>query len=678
MGVLDIDFTESHRTRQLDQHTNSTHHPSMHRLVLMPSGRQGDVAAGMTVLDAARQLGVELAAICGSRQTCGKCLVNVESGSFPKHGITSNNDHLSEPSQREQDYAEKHGLDLSTQRLGCNARITGDVLITVPENSLAHKQVIRKAAGELTVEVAPAMRLVVAEVSEAVLGGPSDWSRLQTALAEQWQLTDLTLDARLLTTLQPTLRKENGTVTVTLWQDREIVRIEPGYVDSLYGVAVDVGSTTVAMYLCDLQTGAVLATDTMMNPQVRYGEDLVSRISYAAHEEQGSKRLHQSVIGALNKLAGNVAESAGIDPTEITDVVLVGNTVMHHILLGLNPVELGHLPFALATDAAIDLKARDLGINAVHEAAQVHLLPCIAGYVGADNVAVLLAEYPDLDKEQITLVVDIGTNAEILLFGKGKILSASSPTGPALEGAQIKHGQRAAAGAIERIRIRDGQPRYKVIGDERWNDELNPGESLRPTGICGSGIIEVVAELFTDGVIVKAGRFVKEAEEHYSRVRRGEKGLEFVLATAEETATDQDIVITQRDIRSVQLAKGGLYAGVRLLMDALEVDQVDHIRLAGAFGSYIDPLYAMQIGLIPDCDLSQVVSAGNVAGDGARVALLNWEQRRNIQQIVHEVEYVETAAKKIFQDMFIDALALPHQNDPFPNLEQFKAGMETA
>lgn len=630
-----------------------------HRLVLMPSGRRGDVPDGITILEAARRLGVELEAVCGGRQTCGTCQVHIETGNFTKHGITSSGDHLSPPEQREQEYAEKNGMDLTTRRLACHARITGDVLVNVPESSLARKQVVRKAAGELTVEVHPAVRLVYVELTPEKLGGRADWERLQVALAEQAGLQGLTLDFALLPDLQRILREENDAVTVTVWQDREIIRIEPGYKDGLYGVAVDVGSTTIAAYLCDLRTGAVLATETMMNPQVRYGEDLISRISYAAHQDQGAAKLRRAVIGGLNTLFTNAAQAAGIDPTAIMDVVLVGNTVMHHILIGFDPIPLGHLPFSLAVDEALDFAARDLGLKAVHTGARVHVLPCIAGYVGADNVAVLLAEQPYLT-DDVTLIVDIGTNAEILLGTKDQMLSASSPTGPAFEGAQISQGQRAAAGAIERIRIQNGAVRYKVIGDDRWNDELAPGESLRPTGICGSGIIEVVVELHAAGLIDSGGRFVDNV---HPRMRRHGRAAEFVLATAEESASGEAVTVTQRDIRAVQLAKGALAAGVTLLMARMGVDHVDHVRLAGAFGSYIDPEYALRLGLIPPCPLAQVVAVGNAAGDGARIALLNREQRGAIQRLAREVDYIETAAAQQFQDDFINALALPDAAD---------------
>jgi uncharacterized 2Fe-2S/4Fe-4S cluster protein (DUF4445 family) len=640
-----------------------------HRLILMPSGRQGDVPHGETVLKAAQSLGVEIESICGGRQTCGKCLVNIESGTFPKHGITSHPDHLTPPNDTETTYAHDHQLDTGTQRMACSARIMGDVLITVPEESQARKQVIRKAASDVTIEVAPAMRLYYVEIEPAMLGGPADWERVQAALADQWELEAVTIDPVLLRTLQQALRDGKWAVTLTVWQDREVVRVVPGYDDGVYGMAVDVGTTTVAGYLCDLRTGEVLTTEAMMNPQVRFGEDLMSRVTFAMMEDNGVNRMHRAIIKALNDLVTRAANSAGIAPDAVTDMVLVGNTVMHHLMLGIDPSQLGRVPFALSTWDSVDIKARDLGLNAIHTGAMVHVLPCIAGHVGADNVGVLLAEQPHID-DQISLVVDIGTNAEILLGNGDRMLSASSPTGPAFEGAHILHGQRAAPGAIERVRIdrETGAVRYKVIGDERWNDELDEGTKLSATGICGSGIIEVVAELFAAGLIDETGRFRPDSPERCMAIKFNGNLGEITLATAAETSTGQPVIVTQKDIRAIQLAKGALYAGARLLMDHLGVTHVDRIKLAGAFGSYIDPWHAMVIGMLPDCDLVDVSAVGNSAGDGARIALLNMEQRRIAQQAARGVEYIETGSESTFQERFVDAMSLPHAKDAFPHL----------
>jgi uncharacterized 2Fe-2S/4Fe-4S cluster protein (DUF4445 family) len=438
----------------------------------------------------------------------------------------------------------------------------------------------------------------------------------------------------------------------------------------VYGLAVDIGSTTVVAHLCDLRTGQVLATEAMMNPQVRYGEDLMSRVSYGMMEPQGVARLHRSVIGALNDLAKRAAATAGLTTEDLLEVVLVANTVMHHLLLGIDPVELGGAPFALAISDPVDLKARDLSLK-LHPAARVHVLPCIAGHVGADNVAVQLAEAPH-QQDELMLIIDVGTNAEIVLGNREAVCCASSPTGPAFEGAQITHGQRAAPGAIERVRIDPLtlEPRFKVIGGDDWvSPDSAPSDHVRATGICGSGIIEAVVEMFLAGIIDQDGRFNENGPSRSPRVRFDGRRGEYVLADPSQTVTGSPMVVTQNDVRAIQLAKGALYAGVKLLMEHKGVTTVDRIVLAGAFGSYIDPQHAMILGMIPDCELSKVVAVGNAAGDGARIALLNRDQRTEAARIARRVEHVQTAVAANFQAEFVGAMALPHATDPFPHLE---------
>lgn len=648
------------------------------QLALMPSGRRGRVPRGTTLLEAARQLGVEIESICGGRQTCGKCQIVVEEGHFAKHGLTSAADHLAPVAEREAEYIAEHGL--GGRRLACAAEVAGDLLINVPEESQARKQVIAKAATDRVIEVRPAVRQVYVELAGATLtshGG--DWERIKLALAEQWQLGEVGIDPVMLPSLQPALGDEKAQLgdgrsgaTLTLWHDREVLRVQPGYAEGVYGLAVDVGSTTVVMHLCDLRTGQLLATEATMNPQVRYGEDLMSRVSYGMREPQGVARLHRAIITALNDLARRATAPAGLALEDVFELVLVGNTVMHHLLLGIDPVSLGGSPFALAVSGPVDVKARDLGIK-LHPAARVHVLPCIAGHVGADNVAVQLAEAPHRQDEMM-LVVDVGTNAEIVLGNRERVVCASSPTGPAFEGAQITHGQRAAPGAIERVRIDPStlEPRFRVIGHESW---LGPGqappEGLRATGICGSGIIEAVVEMYTSGIIRHEGRFDENAPARSPRVRFNGRQAEYVLATADQTATGAPIVVTQNDVRAIQLAKGALYAGVKLLLDhlGLAVSDIDRIVMAGAFGSYIDPRHAMILGMIPDCDLSRVEAVGNAAGDGARIALLDRTQRQEAARLAQWVEHVQTAVAANFQAEFVSAMALPHATDPFPHLE---------
>ncbi len=680
------------------------------RVIFQPLGRQGDIPIGTTLLEAARQLGVEIESICGGHQTCRKCKVLVENGDFPKFGVRSAAEHVTAPGERERVSAERFQFEANA-RMSCACQVRGDLVIQVPEESQTRKQVVRKAAGvERPITVDAAMRLYYVELPPAPLKDHrGDWERLCDELRAVHGLTELRADLTVLRTLQPALAAENRAVTVTVWQEREVVRVLPGFHDRLYGVAVDVGTTTVAGHLCDLRTGEILATASRMNPQVPFGEDLMSRVSYAMMNADGVARMHAAIIEGLNGVVADLCDDAALAsddlapaelaPTDIVEMVLVGNTTMHHLLLGVDPRELGGAPFSLVTHGALDVKARDLGLH-IAPGGNIHIPPCEAGHVGADNVGVLVAEAPYTQDANL-LILDIGTNGEILLGNRARVLSASSPTGPAFEGAQIHHGMRAAAGAIERVRIDPAtlDVTYKIIGREEWIESheaetevgrleadgapLSPVEhrrrkreailnpALRAAGICGSGIIEAVAELFKAGLLAPNGRFI-EATHPRLRVGLGEGGgkAEFVLAWPHETSSGRAIVVHSDDIRAIQLGKAALYAGSKLLMQRLNLTTVDKIVLAGGFGSYIDPLHAMILGLIPDCALEQVQAVGNAAGDGARMILLDKSKRAEAQWAARWVTYVETAVEPSFQEEFVAALDLPHAVDPFPHLRE--------
>ncbi len=636
-------------------------------IALMPSGRRGQVPRGTNLLEAARQLGVELESICAGRQTCGKCQVIVEDGQFPKHGLTSSAAHLTPLDGREAKYTLDHTL-APGRRLACACEALGDLLLVVPEESQARKQIIAKAATDRAIDVQPAVRQAYVEVEPASMESDiGDWERVQQALLDQHGLRDLTIDVLALPALQPALATGKSAVTLTIWQDREVLRVQPGYREGAYGLAVDGGSTTIVVHLCDRRTGAVLATEASMNPQVRFGEDLMSRVSYVMMHPDGTEKMHRAVIAALNDLARKAVQTAGVPLDGVVDMVLAANPVMHHLLLNLNPVELGGAPFALALNSALDVKARDLGLK-FNPAARVHVLPCIAGHVGADNVAVQLAEAPH-QQDDLMLIVDVGTNAEIVLGNREQVFCCSSPTGPAFEGAQITHGQRAAPGAIERVRVDPvtWEPRFKLIGQETWV-AAGQAADMKATGICGSGIIEAIAELFLAGIIDRDGRFNENGPARSPRVRRTGRTGEYILADGAQTSTGQPITVTQSDVRAIQLGKAALYAGVKLLMQARGVDKVDRIVLAGAFGSYIDPKHAMILGLIPDCELDKVVAVGNAAGDGARLALLNCEARLEAGRLARSAVHVQTAVAPSFQAEFVGAIAIPHATDVFPHL----------
>jgi len=633
-------------------------------VVFTPSGRRGRFPDGVSVLDAARALGVDLDSVCGGRGICGRCQVVPMDGGFPKHGITSSPEHLIAITEPEERYRTRDGL-AGDRRLGCHARICGDLVVDVPPESQIHKQVVRKEADAHPIEVLPVVRLHFLEVTQPTLGSTGgDEERLLEALARDWDLTGLAVDPSVLPGLQRALRDGDWTVTVAVHDGETVTAVWPGYRDMLVGVAFDVGSTTVAGHLCDLHTGEVLASAGAMNPQIRFGEDLMSRVSYVMMHPGADRELTDAARGCLNDLLGELCATAGLETTDVVEVTLVGNPIMHHLVFGLDPTELGGAPFALVTDRALRMPARELDLH-VHPGARVYALPLIAGHVGADTAGVILSEAPH-DQEIVNLLVDVGTNAEIVLGNRDRLLAASSPTGPAFEGAQISCGQRAAPGAIERVRIdrETLEPRFRVIGTEAWSDE--PGFADVPvTGVAGSGIIELVAELFLAGVITADGVIDGTVADRTPRVVANDRTFSYVL---HDPPGGPRLVLTQNDVRQIQLAKGALYAGCKLLMDHYGIDRVDRIRLAGAFGAHIDPVHALVLGLVPDCDPANVTSAGNAAGTGARIALLNRDARAEIEEVVRRVEKIETATEPRFQEHFVGAMGLPHATDPFPRL----------
>ena len=637
------------------------------QVVFTPSGRRGRFPAGTKVLEAARALGVDLDSVCGGRGICGRCQIVQSIGEFPKHGIDSRADHLSEFGPIEQRYHDKRAPLAPGRRLGCSTHIRGDVVIDVPPDSQVHRQVVRKRAEVHAIRVDPVVRLHFIEVAPPDMHEPAgDLRRVGAALREEWGVEDVRCDLAVLGTLQTALRAGGWQVTAAVHGGRDLIAVWPGFRDRAYGAAVDVGSTTIAAHLCDLTSGEVLASAGAMNPQIRFGEDLMSRVSYVMMHPGGEREMTAAVRTAIRDLLHEAAAQGGISPEEILDVTLVGNPIMHHLLLGLSPVELGQAPFALAVDGAVGLEADALDLG-LHPGARAYVLPCVAGHVGADTAGVILSEAP-YQRDEVSLVVDVGTNAEIVLGNRERMLAASSPTGPAFEGAQISSGQRAAPGAVERVRIDPEtlEPRYRIIGNESWSDA--PGfagadAGAAVTGICGSGIIEVVAEMYLAGIVDEDGMILPGGAARSDRIVEDGRTFAYVLHRGEV-----ELRVTQNDVRAIQLAKAALYAGVRLLMDRLGVERVDRIRLAGAFGSHIDVKYAMVLGLVPDCALEHVTSAGNAAGTGARIALLDRGARPEIERVVRRIEKVETAVEPRFQAHFVEAMAIPHKTAAYPEL----------
>ena len=643
--------------------------PDHVRVVFTPSGRQGEVERGTNILDAARELGVDLDTVCGGRGICGRCQVVPEVGDFAKHGITSTEDALSAPGPSETDeYRGRRPLGSERHRLGCHAEVCGDVVVDVPAESQVHRQVVRKRLEVNDIDLDPVTRLYFTTVENQELDTPrSELDLLRDSLSSDWELSDLDATLPVVLEVQKVLTKSRE-ITVAVRDGQEIVAAWAGFHDTIYGVAIDIGSTTVAGHLLDLSTGEALSTSGLMNPQIKFGEDLMSRVSYVMMNPGGEVDLTTTIREALDDLVAELAEEAEVDTADILEIVLVGNPIMHHLLLGLDAVPLGGAPFALATDASVETPAPLLGIDC-RDSTRVYVLPCIAGHVGADTAGAILSERPD-ESDHFQLLVDVGTNAEIVLGNSEHLLAASSPTGPAFEGAQISSGQRATIGAIERVRINPDtlEPRFKVIGADAWSNEPEFAEQTKKisiTGICGSGIIEVVAEMMLAGVISADGVIDGSLTERTTRVVADDRTFKYLLHAGEP-----DIFVTQNDIRAIQLAKAALYAGIKLLMERRGIEHVDSIRLAGAFGSHIEPKYAVALGLVPDCDIDNVSAAGNAAGTGAVIALLSAQARRTIEELIPQITKVETATEPSFQQHFVEAMAIPHAVAQYPHLNK--------
>ncbi|MEY4819465.1 MAG: hypothetical protein RL200_177 [Actinomycetota bacterium] len=643
-----------------------------HRIVFTPSGLDGTVESGITVLDAARKLGADIDSVCGGRGICGRCQITPSFGSFSKWGIDAVESSLSERSEGEINYKGKRAL-VEGNRLGCMAKVCGDMVIDVPAMSQVHRQIVRKDLDLGVIVVDPTFSLFYIAVTPSELGDDVTASQvIRDAIAQQHNIARPTISNTALAQVNRAIDKGDGGATIAIKRSEvdgvagNIVAAWPGFVETMFGIAIDIGSTTVAGHLIDLTTGEVMSSSGVMNPQIRFGEDLMSRVSYVMMNKGGEKELTTVIRNAINELVHELADKADITPDKILEVVMVGNPIMHHILLGIDPTPLGAAPFVLATSEATFGAAEELDIHLPN--ASFYVGPCIAGHVGADTAAAILSEGPHRGSS-MQLLIDVGTNAEIVLGDTTRQFAASSPTGPAFEGAQLSCGQRATAGAIEKVRIDPVtfEPRFRAIGIDMWSDEPGFSEAVQDTpvtGVCGSGIIEVIAEMYLAGIISQDGVVQGSLVDKSPRVVADDRTFSYLLYENGDTK----LFITQNDIRAIQLAKAALRAGIDLLVEHAGSPEVHDIRLAGAFGAHIDPTYAMVLGLVPDCPLPGVRSVGNSAGTGAAKALLSRAQRREMEHTVTHVTKIETATEPRFQDLFVAAMAFPHAYAPTPNL----------
>ncbi len=599
-----------------------------HHIEFEPIGRRGPCAAEGTLLDAARELGVDLVSLCGGQGTCGRCKVQLLEGQLSP--LTPMERERLSPQELQAGY-----------RLACCAYPRSDVKLAVPPESLSTPQRTQVEGQAVSVALDPMIQYYQLQMSPPSLNDlASDARRTADALEQQHGVHCTTIDIALLRDISPALRDWGWRAQAAI-RNGECIALHPWDTRHL-GLAVDLGTTKVAGYLVDLDTGDTLASQGLMNPQIAYGEDVISRITCALESSEKAGEMQQLAVEAIALLSEELTTRIGATPNDIVDAVVVGNTAMHHLLLRLPVEQLVRAPYVPAVSSALDIKARDIGL-CLAQGAYLHLLPNIAGYVGADHVAMILSM--ELWKAEGTvLALDIGTNTEICLSNHGALSSVSCASGPAFEGAHIKHGMRAAAGAIERLRLVGDEVQYHTIG------------ASPPVGLCGSGVLDALAQLYLAGVIDHSGRMAKD----HPRVRINKGQPEFVLIGEPDDVDSPCIAITQHDVRELQLAKGAMHTGIQVLLEAhgLSGQDIDEVIIAGAFGSYIDISNAIAVGMLPSLPLERFRQVGNAAGTGARMALVSRAQRAEAVQIARRVRYIELASVANFQNLFAQSMYL--------------------
>jgi uncharacterized 2Fe-2S/4Fe-4S cluster protein (DUF4445 family) len=592
-----------------------------------PVGRRGKCPADQSLLDCARQLGVDLVSLCGGQGTCGRCKVQVLDG------------RVSEPTPGEREALSSQELE-DGYRLACQTYPLSDCKLRVPPESLTTPQRTQVEGLEVTVRPEPPVSTYRLQLPPPSLSDlRADAERLLDVLEKQHHVCCRSVDIEVLRDLSPRLRSWNWGARASVRGD-EVVALGPSPGLQL-GLAADLGTTKIAGYLADLESGQTLAARGIMNPQIAYGEDVMSRIARTTEAPDEAARLQELAVEALNQLAVDLCAEVDAEPQEIVEAVVVGNTAMHHLFLRLPVEQLALSPYVPAVREALDVKARDVGLR-IAPGAYVHLLPNIAGFVGADHVAMLLATEVG-QAEGVVLALDIGTNTEVCLVSEGEMTSVSCASGPAFEGAHIKHGMRAARGAIERVRLADEQVEYQTIG------------GAPPVGLCGSGILDCLAQLYLAGVVDRRGRLGD-----HPRVRDCEGVREFVLVGEAEQDGHTAITITQKDVRELQLAKGAMRTGIQVLLEAQGRSEQDiqQVIIAGAFGTYIDVTSAVAIGMLPPLPLDRFRQVGNAAGAGARLALISRSKRAEAQALARRVGYIELATFPRFAHIFAQAMYL--------------------
>ena len=630
-----------------------------------------DFSPEKRIYDYLTKMNIQIRSLCGGEGTCGKCRILVQKG----------NEHLNPPSQNEIKFLSKQELEQGW-RLACQTFINEQlidnlestsqpqIIIFLPDELLLEDFNILTSGINKGVEFNPAIKKFYLEIEKPTLEKPiPDLERIKSSILkvnkEIKVETPFHFDFDLLKIMPKILRESDHKITLTFWNDHKVIAFELGNtVKDNFGIAFDIGTTTIVGYLINLNDGKVYSTASKLNPQTAYGEDVITRITYIKDNEDGLKKLNSIVVEALNEIILKTCARAKIHPNQIYEATIVGNSVMHHISLGLNPTNIGLSPYIPIVQHGLNVKSKEINLN-ISQQGNVYILPIIAGFVGADTMGVILSSHIDEEKE-LTLIIDIGTNGEIILGNKKILATGSCAAGSALEGAHINDGMRAAAGAIDSIKI---DPETFFVEYTTINDK-------KPMGICGSGLIDAVAEMLRSKIITRSGRFNKEFMDH-ERFLKKEKNLEFILVPKEATSTGKPIVITQKDIREIQMAKGAFYSGTNLILNYLnrtreKVYKIHQIFLAGAFGNYIDKKNAKFIGMIPDISDEKIYQIGNAAGMGAQHCLINTNLRQKSQELLKKIEYVEIAIQENFQREYAEAMYFPHLKlENFPSFPEY-------
>lgn len=607
-------------------------------IIFQPDGKRVRIKREQTILEAARLAGVDLVSTCGGKGNCGKCRILIKADTKILNPLTKLEKQLLSPEERTRGY-----------RLACHTSVKGHLTVRVPEESRSGRQRLQVEGIKTRVKLNPMIRKFSLRLPTPTLAdNRSDTERLLQLLKEKSQGKNLKVALAAIQQLPEMFRDGNNEATVLVWNNETIVNIESkNTARRIFGYAADIGTTKLAGYLLDLNTGEVVAVESAMNPQIPYGEDVIARIAYALKGQDEQRELQKLIVAGLNQILKHLLEKSDVSSDEVYEMTVVGNTAMHHLFLNICPKGLALSPYAPAVRSGLDVDPQDIGVN-INQHGNVHVLPVVAGFVGADAVAVALATEIH-KKSSLSLVLDIGTNTEILLGSRDELMACSCASGPAFEGARIKYGMRAASGAIEKVKI------DPVTLDVQYETIDN----VKPCGICGSGIVDITAEMLKAGIVNVMGAFNKHL--HSPRLR-SEGELEFVIVRRKETSTGQDITITQKDIREIQSAKAAIHTGALTLMKKRNVTErdIDAVLIAGAFGSYIDPINARIIGMYPEIKLKKVKVVGNAAGTGARMVLASKKARSQAEEVSREIKYVELATESDFQADFCNSLCMPY------------------